>query len=66
MAILINDMQMPTKCYNCVFCQIEEHGWGRYLYLCLAKSKSRDSMRIIDSDPFTKPEWCPLVDVGDK
>lgn len=64
MAILIKDMKMPSKCYNCNLCQIEKYGWGEYLYLCLAESESRD-LRVVIDDPFSKPNWCPLVEVDD-
>ncbi len=55
MSILIKDMEMPKRCYDCQFCEIDE---GLY---CMATNDehSIDRMTWIRR----RPKWCPLVKV---
>ena len=48
MSVIVKGMDMPKKCYDCVF---EEKGW------CCAV----DGIRRVES--IDRPDWCPLEEL---
>ena len=55
MSILIRDMEMPKRCFECS-CLGEMFGY----FVCLITAKD---MRAEHGINISRPDWCPLVEI---
>lgn len=62
MSILIKNMKMPTRCFNCPMCEISDIEICCSISIGVAVSYEEIDEQIAIQD---RPSWCPLVEVDD-
>ncbi len=60
MSILIKGMEMPTRCFNCGMCEVDDTQ-----ILCRISHGSYVDYRELDEQTAIqdRPSWCPLIEV---
>lgn len=60
MSILIKGMEMPTRCFNCGMCEVDDTQ-----ILCCVSHGSHVEYREIEEQIAIqdRPTWCPLIEL---
>lgn len=58
MSLIINGMDMPKSCEDCVFCQVVPNSLD--VYFCYADKNNRHVRRGYNE----KPSFCPLAEIS--
>lgn len=60
MSILIKGMEMPTRCFNCGMCEVDD----TQILCCISHGSYVDYRELDEQTAIQdRPSWCPLVSI---